>query len=57
MVNKAKYGRTPPSSRILTEVQGFFRFSLAAARSARKILLRIKRKKNMRKLKRKSKKL
>jgi len=57
LINKVKYGRTPPSNRILTEVRGFVRFSLAAARSARKILLRIKRKKNRRKWKRKSIKL
>ena len=48
MVNKLQYGQTPPPSSISTEVQGFVRFSVAAARSARRILLRIYRKKNRR---------
>ena len=48
MVNKAKYGRTPPAERILVEAEGFVKFSLAVAETAQKILWRIKKRRRQR---------
>ena len=42
LVNKAKYGRTPPSEMILVEGEMFVKFSLAVAETAQKMLLRMK---------------
>ena len=48
LVNKLKYGRTPPAERILVEAQGFVKFSLAMAETAQKILWRIKKRRRQR---------
>ena len=42
LVNKAKYGRTPPAERIVVEAEGFVKFSLAVAETAQKMLLKMK---------------
>jgi len=38
LVHKAKHGQTPPANLILTEVEGFVKFSLAIANKAQEIL-------------------
>ena len=45
LVNKKKWGRTPPAETILDEAEAFVRFSLAVANSAQRILKRIKKRK------------
>ena len=42
LVNKAKYGRTPPADMIVLEGEMFVKFSLAVAQTAQKMLLRMK---------------